>query len=615
MIIIFLNNKFNIFKIFHTHGINLRYLGWIASNTTLPHIKEICQIEMIARVCKKILRYHLSEMLLNYDKEKNKNIPQPKLVETEKKTISTSKNITHLWSGTIVGRMGDLSNLNLEKMNEEIADIVLDFFNLVLGLGSETDIFWQDILSNQIKHDYQYTNVKRNDIILGGLLHAMCFHCKVLMKFDDKVELGKTLVVFKKEDFLGLQIRAKSYQFKNIEIKLLCEKFREYRTNKNYDLAIKAINIRISIDKALGYNYPQDVTILSDLAEVYLEQGEFENATAKAKQGIEGLHPFHAESVKFWCVLMRCHMRKNEVEKALECFDKSLAILEFHLGPFHPLHATVYSIFGFYYSEKKRYDDAVLLYKSSLVCCLRILGSNHVQTGEVYLDLANLYLKMNQKEDALSLYEKAFAIFEIHKNSLGSQYANTGMLISGLLNESGRVKDACNVALQILYVYEGNESIMHMKLIECCQFIFNCAELLNEKKLNIQFAEKTWNLLDKYAVKGGQFYEKALRSILSVLLKDITTDKKNFLFRIYDCIGDCISKENQMNLEEDEALPFKVDALQALIAKCKNIVSVSEYINDLLFTLFSNSKELYSMNFFSDFRSNLDNLKEISLRE
>lgn len=592
---------------------NLRYLGWIASNTTLPHIKEICQIEMIARACKKILRFYLAELILNFDKEKNKNTPI-KTTETEKKTISNSKNISYLWSGTLVGRMGDISNANLEKMNEEITEIVVDFFNLILGAGPETDIFWQEILLAQINNDFQY-RIKRGDTILGGLLHALCYHCRVLLKFDNKLELGKSLIIFKKEDFIGLQMFSKSFQFKNVEIKLLCEKYREYRVNKNYDLAIKAINIRLSIDKALGFNYPQDVTILSDLAEVYLEQGDLENATTKAKQGIEGLHPFHAEAVKFWCVLMRCHMRKNEVEKALECFDKSLAILEFHLGPFHPLHATVYSIFGFYYSDKKRYDDAVLLYKSSLVCCLRILGSNHVQTGEVYLDLANLYLKMNQKEDALSLYEKAFAIFEIHKKDLGSQYANTGMQISSLLNESGRVKDACNVALQVIYVYEENESLMHLKLIECCQFIFNCAELLNDKKLNIQYAEKTWALLEKYSVKRGQFYEKALKSIMSVLLKDITTDKKNFLFRIFDCIADCIAGENEINLEDEEAFPLRADALNYIITKSRNLSCVSEYLNDIIFTLFSNSKELYSMNFFADFRNNLESLKELVLRE
>ena len=185
----------------------MRYLGWIASNTTLPHIKEICQIEMIARSCKKMLRFHLAEMIMNFDKEKNKNVSPTTRSETEKKTIiaTNAKNINHhLWGGTLAGRIaGDLFPANLEKMNEEIADIVVDFFNLVLGAGPDTEMFWQDILSLQIKNDYLYT-IKRGDTILGGLLHAMCFHCKVLLKFDDKIELGKNVVVFKKEDFLGL---------------------------------------------------------------------------------------------------------------------------------------------------------------------------------------------------------------------------------------------------------------------------------------------------------------------------------------------------------------------------------------------------------------------------
>ena len=594
----------------------MRYLGWIASNTTMPHIKEICQVEMIARSCKKMLRFYLAELIMNFDLKKNRNTSTKSDIERKTIIATGAKNINHhLWGGTLIGRItGELFPANLEKMNEEIADIVVDFFNLVLGVGFDTETFWHDILGLQIKNDYLYS-IKRGDVVLGGLLHAMCYHCKVLLKFDEKIELGRNLEVFKKEDFLGLQIKAKTYQFKNIEIRLLSEKYREYRANKNYDLAIKAINIRLSIDKALGFTFPQDVTLVSDLADIFLEQGDLENAIKKAKEGIESLHPLHAEAVRFWCVLIKCHLKKNEVEKAVKCFDKSLDILEFHLGAFHPLHATVYSIIGFYYSEKKKYDDAARLYKSSLVCCLRILGLNHLQTGEVHLDLANLYLKMNQKEEALKLYEKAFATLEIHKEDLGLQYANTGMLISSLLSESGKVKDACNVALQVIYVYETNESLYHIKLIECYQFIFNCAELLNEKKLNIQYSEKTWGLLEKYTVKEGHFYEKTLKSILTAQLKEMTADKRNFLFRIYDTIADCINNENQIHLDEEESYPVKQVALEHILNKCKNVVSVSEYLNDLMFTLFSNSKEMYSMNFFGDYRNNSETLKDSTLRE
>ena len=40
---------------FHHYGINLHYLGKVAERTSVPHIREICVIEMFARVCKKII--------------------------------------------------------------------------------------------------------------------------------------------------------------------------------------------------------------------------------------------------------------------------------------------------------------------------------------------------------------------------------------------------------------------------------------------------------------------------------------------------------------------------------------------------------------------------------
>ena len=40
---------------FHYYGINLCYLGKVAEKTTIPHIRELCLIEMFARISKKII--------------------------------------------------------------------------------------------------------------------------------------------------------------------------------------------------------------------------------------------------------------------------------------------------------------------------------------------------------------------------------------------------------------------------------------------------------------------------------------------------------------------------------------------------------------------------------
>ncbi len=62
-------------------------------------------------------------------------------------------------------------------------DIALDFLNLVLGAGEETDFFWSQIIAKQALIDYDFIVIKE-DIIAGGLLHAISYHCKIDFEFD-----------------------------------------------------------------------------------------------------------------------------------------------------------------------------------------------------------------------------------------------------------------------------------------------------------------------------------------------------------------------------------------------------------------------------------------------
>jgi hypothetical protein len=50
-------------RIFFSNGISLKYMGKIAASTKLPHIKEICEMEMIAISCSKILRCQIRQAM------------------------------------------------------------------------------------------------------------------------------------------------------------------------------------------------------------------------------------------------------------------------------------------------------------------------------------------------------------------------------------------------------------------------------------------------------------------------------------------------------------------------------------------------------------------------
>ena len=51
----------------------MRLLGLVCNLTTLPHIKEICIIEMVSRSGKKILRKQLADIVFQQIKEEKVN--------------------------------------------------------------------------------------------------------------------------------------------------------------------------------------------------------------------------------------------------------------------------------------------------------------------------------------------------------------------------------------------------------------------------------------------------------------------------------------------------------------------------------------------------------------
>lgn len=324
----------------------------------------------------------------------------------------------------------------------EIGDCVVDFLNLIFGKGIETDLFWNEILARQVDYDFNFKldRLSRQDFTPGALVHAIAYHCSINLAIDEKFasRLGSSPKPFSVSNYKGLKAHSRIFTLANLDIKTLCDKYQEYREKKSYDLCIKACNVKLSMEKALSENGEvRDPKIYADVAEIYFEMGMVDQCIDQAHNSLRYCRNLHAECVRPYCILMRAHIQKNQLEEALRCFDSALKALEFHLGLYHPLHATLYSILGKFYVEKELYQDAYMLFKSSLVCTIRILGANHVQTGEIYQELAELLKKMGQKEEALQDYEKACLVFEAAKGAGSVECANLSFQISSLYLELG----------------------------------------------------------------------------------------------------------------------------------------------------------------------------------
>ena len=84
---------------------------------------------------------------------------------------------------------------------------------------------------------------------------------------------------------------------------------------------------------------------------------------------------------------------------------------------------------------REKYDDASYLYQASLLFCIRVLGPNHLTTGEVHMDFGNLFLKKNEKQQALQHFIEAYLIYKSYFEDSSLHTAIAAKNIAILLEE------------------------------------------------------------------------------------------------------------------------------------------------------------------------------------
>jgi len=623
----------SITQAFHCHGINMRYLGMVCKQTNLPHVREVCIVEMIARVIKKVLRKQLRDLILNGLQEekspelgnaRNKNGLIDQFIRKEEESPQAKGR----------GKSRNLSRAN--QVEQDVAECVIDLLNLIFGKGKESTLFWKEIIAPQVQYDYNYDGgeFKKNEISLGGLLHAVAHHCNLNLKFTNQIEaqLGKEKEPFTKAHYEGLKPRSKVFSMHSLDVKSLAERYKQARGFKEYDAAIKSCLIALSIEKLLSYRSSEnfeDPAVLGDMAEILFESAQndqtgeaaqlYNKAYERAQEGIKFSQPFHVEALKCICILLRIHMIRDQNALAIQYFQQAIDYLHFHVGEYHPLHAIVYSILGSYYVEKGSFQDALLLYKSSLVCCTRILGPNHPYTAGVYLDLGNLTLKMRESEEALNYFEKAFYVFQASKGEDSIECANTSYMMATLLILSGKVNETTQAVLHAMRIYERDEVEYVEKIAECCLLVCKIGELKNDQKLTLDYANKIWNILTKTPTERSMYYKSRILDItLSTLIHSLKADKKTFLYKIFNEIVDIIGQENKLDkvYGGGEDTTLQKEYLLQLFQKSHLSKNIQNLLKDIIKTIFQKLEERDDLkSFFRNYRKNLESLEDVQLRE
>ena len=505
-------------KIFHEFGVNMRYLGLITESSKLPHIQEICMTEMVARSCKKILNYKLSRMI-----------------------FMAGESVKDIDEG--IDLMNEAEIIEAKQMfDNELKKLVADMLNFVFGNSELSKDFWKVNLREQMSYDFGYrmnSNTDIKDFPIGALLNCISYHFNIKLQDKNFEGLIEKQFPFNQDSIVCFNHKTKSYSFKKHKLRRVSEYYIEHRENKQYALALQLLRMKLTSEDALGRK-EEYLELLGEIADLKLEMGQIDEAIKAADKAISILDTFAPQCIKFICIRLKGYIKKEMDTKVFETFEAAKKVIEYNFGIYHPLHATFHEFIGYYYFMKEDYEQSLECYEAGLNDCLRILGVDHPLTGQIYLDIASVFLKMDKRERAIIFLKKAYEIYNTTKYEESDEKASLANKIAvilfgfGLYNESMKFAQKSNSIYLMKNELNYTEKIMDNNLVEA-----RCLEEMNSNDSSLSQCEASFLMLTRKNIWKptlGRYLVEIIKVTFKTLVKVQDHLKKCNIYYVLDLI-------------------------------------------------------------------------------
>ena len=296
----------------------------VAETTKLPHIREFLLCEIVARSVKKIVDKQVSHMIYRAGSI-SKSFPAMEGYEIEKMKAAYAPEFT----------------LELKR-------IVLNILNYTMGDSEEARYFWETYVKSQVYYDYNYlfaSNFAFEDLSAGSLIHSCFFHFNLQMR-DRKYILEKIACPFKLEDIIDFKVASRMYGFKKHKLRNLTNVFEKHRDEQKYALALKLLDIKLSIEQNL-FREQDYLDTLAEIADIYLLKEDYDQSIDVCKRAVNRLSSYSPTTIKFLCIMLKDYIKLEQAQKILETFDIAIAVIVYNFGIYHPLHSTFNSFLAY----------------------------------------------------------------------------------------------------------------------------------------------------------------------------------------------------------------------------------------------------------------------------
>ncbi|KAL4449083.1 hypothetical protein ABPG74_021075 [Tetrahymena malaccensis] len=443
----------------HKEGINMKYLGFIAQNTSLPFIQNLCLTDMVARAFKKILNFTISDIYLRFNKFLSQDDYQLSLQRQKQATFQQIQgNPLTPQQQAQQNANNQLREQKIKQLDELVKEAVIDILNLLYGKDDET-VKFHEILCQQIKYDFNYDQtIDIKSLQRGYLLESICFHCDLNMVYstdlftradnlqadlqnnqkgssnlDDLIfqQQKQSQQIFTKDNYIDHYVSSQVFTMDCLSVMQYIKSNELNRLNKEFiDQQISAIKQNIKVLKCTNsLSFFKYVQLTSALSELYLQKKDYLNCCKSATEVItlctkkideELVIVPNIYLVKVMIYLIQINLKKDislEIKNMTTLGTKNIMkMIKFVVDDYHPLF---YELTRIFIDDKliKRdlsNESVKQVMESELNGLTRSLGLNHLLIAERYHDFA-VYMYDQNNQTSIVYFDKAFRIYTVNK--------------------------------------------------------------------------------------------------------------------------------------------------------------------------------------------------------
>lgn len=430
----------------HAHGINMRYLGQVAKlSKHLPHIWDLCVVEMVTRTAKHVLKgilratqdhdvggaiAHFLNCYTGHDTQVGLSVTSEKITDTSIAQASGKAGTPE--KGKKKGKGGkksvDSSSSNATTGSSSVKD---EAASQASYLCVTSELIWKDIHEAvKFKHEFDLPDDAPFKIQKISSIRNLCQKVGVTLAARKYDFLSQT--PFQISDILDLHAVVKHSVPMCADARDLLESGKLRLAQGNLKEAYELFSEGFSVlQQVCGPMHREVANCCRYLAMVLYHAGDMAGAIMQQHKELiineRCLGLDHPDTAHSYGNMALFYHGLNQTELALRHMARALLLLNVSSGADHPDVAATFINVAMMYQDIQRMNVALRYLQEALQKNLRLLGEEHIQTAVCYHALAI-----------------AFNCIGAYKLSLQHERSTYNILAKQLGEEDTRTKDSAN---------------------------------------------------------------------------------------------------------------------------------------------------------------------------